>query len=102
MVIFLNCRWKTTNDVLRNLNLAQDNMVNCVTETVANYQLFEDFSQREAAMTKFNEMVKKNNDGNKSAGLVMLNNRYFATWVALGCSMIWTIVGGTLVIEGIH
>lgn len=100
MVCFLHMRNATTSSLLNERNSAQDKLVSSVEETVNNFRLIADFSQREKFIKRFDKSILEYNSASRETGVVLGNNSYFAKWLALIAILGWTVWGGTEVIDG--
>lgn len=100
MFIFLRCRDRYTAELLSRRNLMQTRLVEAVEETVVNYRLIADYGQREKAVNMFENVVKDFNSASVAQITALLQDSYFAKWLALACVIAWTIIGGLEVCRG--
>lgn len=100
MVAFFWQRSELTSSLLAKKDALLDDLVSTVDDTVSNYRLIADYSQRTKFVGRFDSDVKLFNSANKNTRIVLKNNRYFPKYVATLFVLVWTIYGGTRVING--
>lgn len=100
MTTWLYIRMAKADRLLSDQNRAQDALVNCVDETVANFRLISDYNQRSVATDKFSDVVLDFNRSHRLTGITLLNNCYFAHWLVMLNVAVYTVVGGLKVLNG--
>eukprot|EP00929_Paragymnodinium_shiwhaense_P036480 TRINITY_DN19544_c0_g1_i1.p1 TRINITY_DN19544_c0_g1~~TRINITY_DN19544_c0_g1_i1.p1 ORF type:complete len:1176 (+),score=325.76 TRINITY_DN19544_c0_g1_i1:88-3615(+) len=100
MITFLLARQAVTTICLDNRNRAQDDFVNKINQTASCYRLIADYSRRPFFVWQIEEACRKFNEDNKLVKLLLINNKYFAKWVAHIVVCFYTFIGGWLVVHG--
>jgi len=99
MIIFLRLRNERTKAALSKRNVTMDKMIDSVDDTVSNYHIIADYQKRGAFIDRFESDIKEFNFANRMAGLMLLNNAYFAMLLSEICVAAWIFVGGAMVLK---
>ena len=98
--ITIAIRYPLTKRLLKNVHGRHVAVVHQVSETVRNYQMVADYHRRPLACDTFEGLLRHFYRGNKELNQVLLNNYYVLPWFSLVMIVLYTLVGGTEVLEG--
>jgi ABC-type multidrug transport system fused ATPase/permease subunit len=97
---WLACRNKITTRMSQEQDVAQNELVNYVTQIMTTYRLIGDYLKRPDAVEATEARVGAFNKRMVASDSVNLNNRYCCQWLSLMCIASWFMFGGRLVIRG--
>jgi len=96
---FLHSRHALATRVRENMHNKEDEIVDIVDSTVENYRLIADYRQRPPVIQAFESTVGSYNKARVASDIVMSNNIYFADWLTLLSTVVWTVYGGFRLID---
>mmetsp|Transcript_28839 Transcript_28839/g.85691 ORF Transcript_28839/g.85691 Transcript_28839/m.85691 type:complete len:574 (-) Transcript_28839:8-1729(-) len=97
LVGFLKMRWRKTTQVFTEMNTREDDLVDYVNGTAANYRLIADYNQRGKYVDRFSECISGLNKAIEVNSVVNGENLYFPQWVTAVLVSAYFIIGGTAV-----
>lgn len=100
LVLFIWRRSPITTALLMERNTKQDRIVSYTSEVEDTTQLVCDCGRRNLTVERFEQYLDGWNKANKLANKGLLHNKYFAPWLAKLLVAMYTVVGGTQVING--
>jgi len=99
LLLFLYLRNPRSIHAMHVMHTNENEMVDIVDSVVMNYRLIADYSNRPEVTEAFEKSVASFNKASINTGVRLTNDRYFGQWMALLCTVAWTVIGGFMIID---
>merc|ERR1719247_1290924 len=99
LVTFIAFRHPVTTKALADRHVAQDRIVEHISEIEDIYELIASFHGRPQFVERLCQRITAHNKEIVNANLVLMNSGYFATWLTTLTISLYTLIGGYLVLH---